>query len=182
MTTFAITVDAAGGPNFAQAFTAEAARVKAAAKAAGQRAADELLKRDKADIASAGNFGSRWQDALSATVTQAQSGSVRVKVTHAAPNYFSVFETGKHIRGKPILWIPFAEDAMGISAKNFGGPLFEVKRKGKPPLLVSSIDHEVEYIGLKAVDLSKRFHFDEIEKEVGEAIGGYFTDEMSKGG
>ncbi len=106
------------GTPLAQSFREEAARVKSAAKAAGDKIADRLLQADRADISGAGNFGPRWTNSLSSKVTQGGGGNVTVTVSHnGAPNFFSVFETGAIIAGKPELWIPVGPDNQGIFAR-----------------------------------------------------------------
>lgn len=79
-----------------------------------------------------------------------------------------VHQTGRLIRGRPMLWIPlsFAEDAQGVRARDFPGGLFRVDRKkGGAPLLLSIKDRQPKYFGKTQVYVPKRFRVIEIIRE-----------------
>jgi hypothetical protein len=68
-----------------------------------------------------------------------------------------VFQEGRVIHGKPLLWIPLSfSDAVGIRARDYG-PLFRVDRSGKSPLLLSPKDGEPKYSGHEQITIPKKF-------------------------
>ncbi len=153
------------GPLFQRSVFRQAARVRAAARDAADETAADILTLGRADISSAGNFGTRWTQGLHDEVTEG-GGSIRISVGHDVP-YFSVFEEGKTILGKPMLWIPlgFADDAKGVFARDYPGGLFRVDRKQGAPLLLSIADRQPKYFGRDHVVIPKKFHIVEIVKE-----------------
>jgi Bacteriophage HK97-gp10, putative tail-component len=143
-----------------------------AIRGAAQDVADEILRFGRADIRSAGNFGTRWTEGLEAGVTVTEGGgSVRINVTHAVP-YWRVFEYGATIHGRPLLWIPlsFANIPPGINARDFG-PLFRVDRKaGGAPLLLSIADKQPKYFGKESVTVPRKFHLRDIARRAANRL------------
>ena len=155
------------GAQFKQAQVRNADRIAKAALGAAKDAAAEIKKRGNQDITSAGRFGKRWTDSFHSDVVVKQ-GVFTVK-TFSTIFYFNVFEFGKTILGKPLLWIPlgFARDAQGVMARNFPGGLFRVDRKkGGAPLLLSIRDGQPKYFGKTRVRIPKKFHIREICRDV----------------
>lgn len=171
------------GPKFERSVTRQAARVRNAARAAAFDAGEEIRRRAAADMASAGNFGPRWQHGLNVEITEG-GGNIRIAFSHNVP-YFSVFQYGKVIKGKPLLWIPlsFAADAKGVYARNFPGGLFFVDRskKGKAPLLLSRQTREPKYFGKEQVTIPKKFHVIEIIRDVSKSVRSYFLKNFREG-
>jgi hypothetical protein len=95
------------GPKFNKNLQRHADNVRRSAQGAAQDARDEFLERGRADIAGAGNFGSRWTEGLMARITQG-GGNIVINVSHAV-SYFMVHQRGAVIRGKPLLWIPIKD-------------------------------------------------------------------------
>lgn len=143
-------------------------------------ASGEVLRRGRADIASAGRFGRRWHVGLHADVRQEQVGT-SISVFHDV-QYFSVFETGKTIRGKPLLWIPlsFARDAQGVLARNYPGGLFRVDRTGKASLLLSRSTKEPKYFAKESVVIPKKFHIREIARDVANKLRAIYSKHFQK--
>ncbi len=156
--------------------------MRAAARGAAQDAAEEIEEKGAKDIASAGNFGSRWTQGLHAKVSEG-GGNIRVSVTHDV-SYFSVFETGKIILGKPLLWIPlsFADDAQGVNARDYPGVLFRVDRKdgGAPLLLAAGKPAQVKYFGIDQVVIPRKFHIAEIAREASRKLKQFYAARKSK--
>lgn len=171
------------GQKFERSVARQAARVRNAARAAAFDAGEEIRKRAAADMASAGNFGSRWTGGLNVLITEG-GGSIRIAFTHNV-SYFSVFQYGKTIYGKPLLWIPlsFAEDAKGVYARNYPGGLFYVDRskKGKAPLLLSRKTREPKYFGKESVTIPKKFHVIEIIRDVAKSMNALFNKNFRQG-
>jgi hypothetical protein len=171
------------GQKFERSVTRQAARVRNAARAAAFDASEEIRKRAAIDMASAGNFGPRWTGGLNIDITEG-GGNIRMAFSHNVP-YFSVFQYGKTIYGKPLLWIPlsFAPDAKGVLARNFPGGLFRVDRKdpSKAPLLLSRQTREPKYFGKEKVTIPKKFHVIEIIRDVSKSVRDYFLRNYRQG-
>src|SRR5262245_29033546 len=99
------------------------AEVKQRMSGAMQKAQKAILEQGRQDIQEAGNFGSRWTEGLTADIDE-QDKSVTLTVRHSVP-YWKVFQTGKTIRGKPLLWIPLP----GVDP-NEQGDFFQTSKKG----------------------------------------------------
>jgi hypothetical protein len=117
------------GETLQKALGDKADQVRKAARAAAADMAADFVRVASADVASAGKFGTRWTQGFETSITEG-GGHIRVAVSHQVP-YFSVFQYGKVIEGKPLLWLPFsfAADAQGVWPRDFPRPLFRVDRK-----------------------------------------------------
>jgi hypothetical protein len=157
-------------------------RTEAVRKAIRETAA-EVAKRiedeGRADISSAGNFGPRWTDGFTATVTR--GGGSTVITTRMAVPYWRVFQFGNVTQGKPLLWIPlsFASDALGVRARDYPGQLFRVDRKnGGAPLLLApgakGTKAQPKYFGKDHVTIPKKFHLLEIIRDIAREMGDTF--------
>jgi hypothetical protein len=123
-------------------------RMAHAATGAVRQAADEIKTKGRAAIA-AGGFSSRWQNALRTKVYPERGESINASalVYHKIP-YAGVFQDGKTISGKPLLWLPI-EANLPLQGRgkrwtphdfaNNVGPLMSVSRPGKPPLLFGEV-------------------------------------------
>jgi hypothetical protein len=155
------------GPKFQRAAQGKAKLITAAMQSAAEEAGTTIETLGTLDIASApGKWGTRWTTGLHAKVSRG-GGNIRIDVTHDVP-YFLVFEEGRVIRGKPMLWIPlsFASDAKGVWARDFPGRLFRVDRVGKAPLLLSAEDKQPKYFGKEQVRIPQKFHIRKIARDV----------------
>lgn len=155
-----------------QSMARAAKNIRAGMIEAADAASKAILDQGRADISGAGRFGARWTEGLTSDVEDQSPRGVTITVRHAVP-YWTVFQYGKEIHGKPLLWIPLTDsDAVGISAKDYPGRLFRVDRKaGGAPLLMSAEDKEVKYTGHESVDIPKKFHLVEICKDVADKLG-----------
>lgn len=170
------------GPLFRRSVYRQADRVRSSMRGAARDAADTIVALGQGDIARAGNFGSRWTDGLHADVTEG-GGNIRINVTHDVP-YWSVFEHGATIAGRPMLWIPlsFATDAQGKRARDFPGRLFRVDRKtGGAPLLLSAEDKEPKYFGADEVTIPKKFHLTEITRSIAQRFADIYRARFQEG-
>lgn len=173
--------DRRAGALFQRALGRNADRTRKAVREAVADVSDEILKQGWADISSAGRFGSRWLQGLHVTTTEG-GGSIKIDVTHDVP-YWSVFENGALIKGRPLLWIPlsFADDAQGVSARNFPGVLFRVDRKVGRPLLMSVADKQPKYFGIDEVEIPKKFHLRQIVKNAAAKLPVLFRYHRAEG-
>ena len=176
--------DAKVGPLFERSSQRLELAGRNAIRAAAQDVADEILRFGRADIKSAGKFGSRWTEGLRAGIDVTEGGgNIRINVTNTVP-YWGVFEHGAVIHGKPLLWIPlsFAGIPPGTNARDFG-PLFRVDRKnGGAPLLLSVADRQPKYFGKESVTIPKKFHISEIAARAQRRVPEYWRDELRKAG
>lgn len=150
------------GQQWAEHYTALAAKLNRALTAAMNIAAGMILDKAREDISSAGNFGQSWTSGLTMEF-EGSAPNMRMWLTHSIP-YAGIFETGGVIQGKPFLWIPLAgTDAQGVRASAFGGGLFSAKypRKAGPPLLFSMADKKPRYFGAESVTIPKKFQLTE---------------------
>ena len=170
------------GPLFKRAVTRQADKVRTALRAGAKDAASEIETKGRADIRNAGNFGSRWTDGFNAKVTEG-GGNIRISVTEDVP-YWTVFQFGKVIQGKPLLFIPFsfASDAKGKNARDYG-PLFRVTRKsdGLVMLLAPGKPAQPKYFGKASVTIPKKFHLIEIARDVAKKMGAFYAKRFKNG-
>jgi hypothetical protein len=109
-----------------------------ALREAAADAAESIEGKGRADIGAAGNFGGRWTSGFNATVSEG-GGNVKIDVTEAVP-YWTVFQYGATIVGKPLLYFKPTQAVGGLTGKD---PL---------PLVISK----------HAVSIPKKFHLIEI--------------------
>lgn len=169
------------GRQYATLMAQQSARHRRALIAASGQMRDEALRAGRQNISNAGNFGTRWTKGLRGEVF-ARRGNVEIEFSHDVP-YFSVFQFGKIIRGKPMLWIPFsfASDAQGVLARNFPGGLFKVVRnRDGLEMLWSVRDKEPKYFGKTSVRIPKKFRVLEIIREVSKQLQLFFTEQLQR--
>jgi hypothetical protein len=169
------------GPLFERKTARWGASVRTAARQTAKDAANSILLLGQGDIARAGDFGTRWTQGLHVDVSEG-GGNIRIQVSHDVP-YFSVFERGKTIQGRPLLWIPlgFATDAKGVWARDFPDPLFRVDRKaGGAPLLLSTIDKKPKYFGRSSVTIPKKFHITEIARTIAKDLRSIYNKNLEE--
>jgi hypothetical protein len=166
------------GPQLDAAGKQIAERSKKALAAAAEKLRDNILEQGRADMAGAGNFGSaRWQQGFTGEI-EGSGDSSTITFKHSVP-YWTIFQYGATIHGKPLLWIPINDSEKGISARDFGGQLFRVDRKGGgAPLLMSADDKQVKYTGHEQVTIPKKFHLVEIIQAEAKTLGALYRVEM----
>jgi hypothetical protein len=148
-------------------------RIAKASAAAAQKLADNILQKGRDDISGAGKFGARWTQGLTAEVS-GEDNSRTITLSHAV-SYWTVFQFGAVIHGKPLLWIPF-----GDSKGPFPGRLFFVQPKsGGAPLMISADDKQPKLHGHESVTIPKKFHLVEIAQAEAKTLGALFRVEMA---
>jgi len=156
-------------------------RHRLALKGASEEVLNVSLREARANIASAGRFGSRWTEGLRGEIRE-ESDAVVTQYTHDIP-YWSVFQFGKVIQGRPLLWIPFsfASDAQGRRARDYPGGLFKVVRKSDGlPMLWSVTDKRPKYFGKESVTIPKKFKVLEIIRLVASNIKLFFVEQLGR--
>jgi len=160
-------------------------RIKAI-QAAAREMAEDIEIEGRADIAAGGNFRSaRWQDGFQVKISYKSRVDINLRVTHSI-FYWVVFEEGRVIHGKPLLWIPlsFASDAKGVMARDYPGQLFRVDRPGKAPLLMTNVGAgraEAKYFGKESVTIPKKWHLRDIVKRTSREMASYYRRAMANG-
>jgi len=154
--------------------------VLAAARGAAQDAADMIVTRGSADIASAGNFGSKWTQGLHTKVGEG-GGFIKISVFHDEP-LFLQFERGGIIKGRPLLWVPTSFSGIkNIYARDYPGSLFKVKRASGPPLLLDAQTKQTKYVGLTEVRIPKKFHILEIIQDTATKLKDFYNARYKAG-
>jgi hypothetical protein len=168
------------GPQFRAGVQRFKGRATVAIQQAARAAAADIEAEGRRNIADGGNFTSaRWQDGFAAKVSYQSSTDLSIRVTHSVP-YWVVFEEGRVIQGKPLLWIPLTfGNAKGVRARDYPGPLFRVNRKGKNPLLMDV--HGPQYVGVSSVTLRRRWHLRDIVKRIARNMRQYYKEAMRSG-
>lgn len=169
------------GRKFSFGVTKYGERATKAAQSTARRAADEIEYRGRNDIRAGGRFGSaRWQEGFHAKLSYQSRNDMSIRVTHDVP-YWVVFEEGRVIHGKPLLWIPlhFATEAFGVRARDYPLPLFRVNRKGKAPLLLDKTGPK--YFGKESVTIPKKWHLRDIVKDVSRHVNQYYKEALHNG-
>lgn len=168
------------GPQFKKGVQKFSARQKAALNTAARQAAQEIEVQGRANIRAGGNFGSaRWQKGFRAIVSFGQA--IVIRVTHAVP-YWKVFEEGRTIKGRPLLWIPlsFSNAAkLGVRARDYPTKLFRVDRTGKAPLLLD--DTGPQYFGKTSVRIPRKWRLRTIVKQVARKMSAFYREALRRG-
>ena len=160
--------------------------VRTAMRQAATDASMEIMFRGAEDIAEAGNFGDRWQEALTTETTETQR-TIRIETfMRGGPpvSYWKVFEMGAHITPKNpsgFLWLPF-RGAPGVDVwpRAYPGELFRARSKKGTPLLGDKADKQNpwRYFGLAEVTIPQKFHLRKIIADVAKELRVYYRDHM----
>jgi hypothetical protein len=156
--------------------------VRKAMHEAAKEAADEILFRGAEDIADAGNFGDRWQDALHADIEETQRTVKVIASMQGGPpvSYWRVFEYGAHIAAKNAsgyMWLPFADNREGVWPRAYPGKLFYITSKSGLPLAIDP-ERGPQYFGKESVDIPQKFHLRKIIGEVAKELRSYYAEQM----
>jgi len=160
--------------------------VRDSMRLAAKDASMEIMFRGAEDIAEAGNFGDRWQEALTTETTETQR-TIRVETfMRGQPpvSYWRVFEMGAHITPKNpsgFLWLPF-RGAPGVDVwpRAYAGELFRATSKKGTPLLGDKADRQNpwRYFGLAEVHIPQKFHLRKIIADVARELRQYYAEHM----
>ena len=156
--------------------------LKAAARAVDD-AAKLAVDQGRANIASAG-FPPRWQNALAYGTDTGGNPSSPSATIFDRIGFASVFETGKTIGGKPLLWLPIESNlGTGVkSPKKYGKKLVSVNVAGKPPLLFDASDRKRGplFVGVSQVNIRKRFDLRRIITEAAGQMGEFYQKRLDQ--
>ncbi len=99
---------------------------------------------------SAAGFGSHWVNSIKSLMLTKGDVLNPSAWVHSTINFSDVFETGKHITGNPLLWLPLpavprwpGDATRQMSPKKYiqtVGPLVTIRRPGKTPLLGAIVE------------------------------------------
>lgn len=170
------------GPQFKASVKRHSERQVIAIQQAATKAAHEIETLGRENIRAGGNFGSaRWQQGFRAKLSFRSRSDLVIRVTHAV-RYWKVFEEGRVILGKPLLWIPLSFSTAGrlkVRARDYPKRLFRVNRPGKAPLLLD--DEGPQYFGKTQVRIRRKWHLRDIVKRVARNMKQFYR-EASRGG
>jgi hypothetical protein len=145
--------------------------VRGAMRETAEETADAILFRGAEDIADAGNFGDRWQEALHADIKETQRTvyvNAFMKADEPPVTFWKVFEYGATIKPKDAtyLWLPFLKNNQtGVWPRAYPGELFYTTSKKGTPLAGDKDTKQWMYFGLDEVTIPKKFHLTEIIKD-----------------
>ncbi len=99
---------------------------------------------------SAAGFGSHWVNSIKFKMLEKGDVLNPDAWVHSTINFSDVFETGKHIVGNPLLWLPLpavppwpGDPTRQMSPRKYiqtVGPLVTIRRPGKTPLLGAIVE------------------------------------------
>lgn len=134
-------------------------KVNDARRGAVKDVAELAVKDGRAEIASTG-FSSRWQQGLRFRFYPNSPNGDPAAVLYHRIGLANIFETGKTISGKPLLWVPIGKKAGVNSPRKYGKKLVSVNIAGKPPLLFDAADRKLGplFVGIRTATLRKRWN------------------------
>jgi hypothetical protein len=138
-------------------------RTRNVMKQVADSAAGDIQEQARANIAGAGNFGSRWTDGFNVTVSDDNDGNT-ITATMGVP-YWGVFQYGATIRGNPLLWIPFTKGGGTAS-----GGTFTVQSKRGLLLLGDRATGTFLRFAKESVKIPKKFSIIEIADKIAQGI------------
>jgi hypothetical protein len=168
------------GPQFKAKMAEYTARLNRTIDATMRMIQSMLSDAAKADIAGAGNFGSRWTDGLHVNLEGA-APNMRLSMTHDV-SYAKIFETGGTIEGHPLLWLPLSNsDAVMVERASVfpGGVRGGRGTRTGTPLLFSVADGKPKYVGVPSVTIPRKFH---LAEDVNNAVANFrqvFSDQWN---
>jgi hypothetical protein len=158
-----------------------ARNVTAAMAAAAQETAEAIETKGREDISQAGNFGPAWTFGFKSTTSETSDGVQVVTTMSGKRHGWRIFQEGKTIAGKPLLWIPLSgTDAKGIPARKYPGGVVQNASRAGTLLLISKRDHRPKYHGMTSVTIPKKFHLIEIATEEGNKLSERFSKNFKK--
>lgn len=170
------------GPQFKKQVQNFGAKQKRALAEAARTAAAEIETSGRANIRAGGNFSSaRWQEGFRAKVSLQVASNFLIRITHAV-RYWKVFEEGRVIKGRPLLWIPLSFSTAGrllVRARDYPKKLFRVDRPGKAPLLLD--DTGPQYFGKAQVRIPRKWRLRTIVKQVARKMNVFYREAMRRG-
>ncbi len=118
----------------------------AKAAAATMNEAGKIVKAEAAEAIAGAGLSGRWQRGFRYEVLPKQSTPTINSSVHFFHRigFFNVFEEGKAIAGKPLLWLPLPSVPLGVGRKPLTprqyveriGPLRSARKAGGKPMLV----------------------------------------------
>lgn len=165
------------GPQIASNMEQYGQQVVDACRAACNDAAKTIEVRGRADIASGGNFGGRWQQAFRSQVHEKKNEFEIVTTMGNGPpvSFWKVFEYGANISAKNPsgrMWIPF-QKGNTTWPRDYSGKLFRVGN-----VLFDAQSRTPMYLGTPSVTIPQKWHLREIIKQVSRELGQFYSAHM----
>jgi hypothetical protein len=167
------------------------APIAAAATAAVKQASAKALSSARESIAAAG-FSGFWQQGLQLkTYPTGGKNSINAAGWFSHKNNLAiVFQEGRLIRGKPLLWLPLTSTPAKVNGRkgtpaNYakaGRKLFSVNRPGKRPLLfgtpVGGGKAQPLFVGIDVVSLRKQWRIYETIQHAADELPALFEQNL----
>jgi hypothetical protein len=170
------------GPQFKLQVRKFSEKQTRAIQTAATSVSQDIEQLGRANIRAGGNFGSpRWQQGFRAKVSFQSRVNITIRITHSE-KLWVVFEEGRVIRGRPLLWIPLSFSQAGqlkVRARDYPGKLFRVNRPGRAPLLLD--DSGPQYFGKEQVRIPRKWHLRDIVKRQARTMNRRYKDAMRNG-
>lgn len=162
------------------------------------------------DSIAASGLGRRWVRSLRLITRPKRGFSFEPSAyVHSRINYSDVFETGRTIKGAPLLWLPLPNvpkvNGRQVTPAQFSkqfGKLTTIRRKGKAPLLGVHVSGRVSkritkrtrigksilggthvvpvYVGVPSVTLPKKFDVHSAAEKAFEQFGDIYKQKMNE--
>jgi hypothetical protein len=152
----------------------EVRNVRKAIAGTATEVAKSLRTSGRAHIKTAGRFG-----AWAFSVRTKRDGDSRV-VTAKASLVVEALETGRTLRGRPLLWIPIGSNKDVPPIGKYPGKLARVERKGRVPLLVPIGGGAPKYFGLPKVVMPKKLHLRAIGRRLASRVPFILSRNLAK--
>jgi len=134
--------------------------IRSASLATATEVAELIQTAGRAQIASAGHFGTRFINGFVCFAQKIPNGAI-IDIEHKE-KLAAFFEKGGLIQGKPLLWIPFSNSGVTVPPSQYGGKLFYGRSRHGTPLLFSYETRKPIYFGVKSVYVPRKFRLREI--------------------
>lgn len=136
------------------------------------------VRNGRANIASAG-FPARWQAALTSRFYRNDGFNPAALIYHKF-GIASVFERGKSISGKPMLWLPIERNHPGRPRKPafYGNKLRSVNRGRRPLLFLGKVPL---FFGIPRVQIRRRFNLLAIFKAAADQVPEFLAKRLNPG-
>jgi hypothetical protein len=149
----------------ADVFTRTKRQLIVAAQGAVKDAAAEAVARGRSQIGSAG-FSPRWQKGLTSKFLKGPPNKP-ARLIFDRYAFFTVFERGATIGGKPLLWLPVEQNLPAkMSIKKYRGKLVFATIGGTPMAFSPRDYKKALFVGVPRVKVRKRLNLRALFKSV----------------
>ena len=152
----------------------EARNIRKAIAGTATEVAKSLRKAGRAEVKTAGRFG-----AWAFSVRSKRDGDFRV-ITAKASLVVEALETGRTLRGRPLLWIPIGSKKNAPPIGKYPGKLARVDRPGRAPLMVPLGGGPPLYFGKPQIVMPKKLHLRAIGRRLANRVRFILSRNLAK--